>query len=179
MDGFQICAGNGASAGGPPEAQGPQPKAAALVFSMYFHWKNVLKTYVNCWTTLRTRGLQQQEWWKTHTHTYIYIYIFHTFWMAWIPNTHIIASFLTILKLGRYQMYILLQFCWYFEHFWFPNLRIIVICYMKKTSKQWNLALRGHRFYAWLSNLCREGASAGGPPEAQAPQPTSDFNIVV
>ena len=35
MDGFQICAGNGASAGGPPEAQGPQPKAAALVFSMY------------------------------------------------------------------------------------------------------------------------------------------------
>ena len=33
------------------------------------------------------------------------------------------------------------------------------------------MALRGHRFYAWLSNLCREGASAGGPPEAQAPQP--------
>ena len=25
--------------------------------------------------------------------------------------------------------------------------------------------------YAWPSNLCREGASARGPPEAQAPQP--------
>ena len=76
----------GASAGGPPEAQAPQPKAAALVFSMYSLEDNCL----NCWSTLRTKGLQQQAWRKTCISLWCFIH----FEQAWIPNTHVTTSFL-------------------------------------------------------------------------------------
>ena len=40
---------------------------------------------------------------------------------------------------------------------------------LRQNNKIWRYA--ANIYYAWPSNLCREGASAGGPPEAQAPQP--------
>ena len=39
------------------------------------------------------------------------------------------------------------------------------------------MALRGHSLNAWPLNLCREEASAGGPPEAQAPQPKAAAQV--
>ena len=40
---------------------------------------------------------------------------------------------------------------------------------LRQNNEIWRCA--ANTYYAWPSNLCREGASAGGPPEAQAPQP--------
>ena len=40
---------------------------------------------------------------------------------------------------------------------------------LRQNNEIWRCA--ANIYYAWRSNLCREGASAGGPPEAQAPQP--------
>ena len=37
---------------------------------------------------------------------------------------------------------------------------------LRQNNEIWRCA--ASTYYAWPSNLCREGASAGGPPEAQA-----------
>ena len=97
----------GASAGGPPEAQAPQPKAAALVFSMYSLED---KWFENMCELLNNAPDQGPAATGVTKNLYI-IVMFHTFWIGMDPKHTYYYKFLNILKLDRYKTNILLEFC--------------------------------------------------------------------